>query len=119
MRQKKTAVLYKLQCVFESQQKLLCDHFVKGNEMNGLCFEDIIFSSTDFLAINYVITTTEHVISKLAFRNCSLDSECANHFVENLTDDHLTISNILVIINGIALFQNLNHLIFSYRNLVV
>ena len=52
--------MYKIQCAFESQQQIVCDSVLELDKADTLSFKDHSLIPTDFLAISYVITTTNH-----------------------------------------------------------
>ena len=75
----------KVMCGFESQQQVVCDYILQSN---SLFFKDIIFSTSDFLGISYVITHSVNVLTKLELDECKLDEEGVSLLVEHLTSDH-------------------------------
>ena len=75
----------KVMCGFESQQQVVCDCILQSN---SLFFEDIIFSTSDFLGISYVITHSVNILTKLELDECKLNEEGVSLLVEHLTSDH-------------------------------
>ena len=75
----------KVMCGFESQQQVVCDCILQSN---SLFFKDIIFSTSDFLGISYVITHSVNVLTKLELDECKLDEEGVSLLVEQLTSAH-------------------------------
>ena len=75
----------KVMCGFESQQQVVCDCILQSN---SLFFKDIIFSTSDFLGMSYVITHSVNVLTKLELDECKLDEEGVNLLVKQLTSDH-------------------------------
>ena len=75
----------KVMCGFESQQQVVCDCILQSN---SLFFKDIIFSTSDFLGISYVISHSVNVLTKLELDECKLDEEGVSLLVEQLTSDH-------------------------------
>ena len=75
----------KVMCGFESQQQVVCDCILQSN---SLYFKDIIFSTSDFLGICYVIIHSVNVLTKLELDECKLDEEGVSLLVKQLTSDH-------------------------------
>ena len=82
-------MLYKIQCAFESQQQIVCDSVLELDKADTLSFKDHSLIPTDFLAISYVITTTNYIVTTLTFTDCSLDGEGVALFLEKMSSDHL------------------------------
>ena len=82
-------MLYKIQCAFESQQQIVCDSVLERDKADTLSFKDHSLIPTDFLAISYVITTTNYIVTTLTFTDCSLDGEGVALFLEKMSSDHL------------------------------
>ena len=82
-------MLYKIQCAFESQQQIVCDSVLELDKADTLSFKDHSLIPTDFLAISYVITTTNYIVTALTFTGCSLDGEGVALFLEKTGSDHL------------------------------
>ena len=82
-------MLYKIQCAFESQQQIVCDSVLELDRDDTLSFKDHSLIPTDFLAISYVITTTNYIVTTLTFTGCSLDGEGVALFLEKVSSDHL------------------------------
>ena len=90
MSDRKTDMLYKVQCAFESQQQITCDMLLElSEESNSLCFYKSNFISTDFLAMSYVLETSNNKVTKLLFKNCSLDSEGVDLFLDQVSTGKL------------------------------
>ena len=83
------AILYKVQCAFESQQQIFCDSVFELDETDTLSLKDDTLISTDFLAICYVIATTHYFIRRLTFTNCRLDREGVALFLVKMSTVHL------------------------------
>ena len=82
-------MLYKIQCAFESQQQIVCDSVLELDKPDTLSFKDHSLIPTDFLAISYVITTTNYIVTTLTFTGCSLEREGVALFLEKMSSDHL------------------------------
>ena len=64
---------FKAQCSFESQQPFTCDGVV---DKNNLMFKDHFFTFSDFAAIAYVISNTQHqCVMKVVFDKCTIGME--------------------------------------------
>ena len=64
---------FKVQCSFESQQPCTCDSVV---DKNSLMFSNQFFTSSDFTAIAYVISNTQHqCVRKVVFGECTIGME--------------------------------------------
>ena len=64
---------FKVQCSFESQQPCTCDSVVDNN---GLVYKDYFFTSSDFTAMAYVISNTQHqCVNKVVFDKCTIGME--------------------------------------------
>ena len=77
----------KVLCGFESQQHAVSDHILKSNTC--LYFKDNIFTASDFLAMGYIISSSQNVLSSLVFDECKLDEEGVTVLTEQLSLDHL------------------------------
>ena len=65
--------LFKAQCSFESQQPCTCDGVV---DSNSLMFKDLFITSSDFTAIAYVISNTQHqCVRKIVLNRCTIGKE--------------------------------------------
>ena len=82
-------MLYKIQCAFESQQQIVCDSVLEFDKADTLSFKDHSLMPADFLAISYVVTTTNYIVTALAFTGCSLDVEGVALFLKKMSSDHL------------------------------
>ena len=71
------ARVYRVQCAYESQQRVVCDIIVKGSK-GKLNFNNSTLSPADMSAVGYVISTTSHPVTHLAMAGC------------HLHDDHVT-----------------------------
>ena len=61
---------FKVQCSFESQQPCTCDSVV---DENSLMFSNHFFTSSDFTAIAYVISNSQHqCVRKVVFDKCTI-----------------------------------------------
>ncbi len=69
--------LYKVHCAYESQQVELCD-YVLHDEVELV---DEFITSTDFIALGYVIARSTRVVTILSLINCKWDSEGMKLFV--------------------------------------
>ena len=78
-----------IQCAFESQQQIVCDSVLELDKADTLSFKDHSLIPTDFLAISYVITTTNYIVTLLTFTDCSLDGEGVALFLEKMSSYHL------------------------------
>ena len=86
MSDSKTDMLYKVQCVFKSQQQIACDMLLElSEEPNSLCFSKNNFIPTDFLAMSYVIETSHNQVTKVSFQKCNLDSEGVDLFLDKVS----------------------------------
>ena len=102
-----TNILYKAQCAFESQQKIVCDNVLELEKITDtLIFMDHSLMPTDFLAISYVISTTRYVVTTMTFTECKLDGEGITLFLEKMSSVHL--NNIKHLIT-IRFFVTLNN----------
>ena len=81
--------LYKVLCAFESQQKIVCDSVLELENADILSFKDHIVIPTDFLAITYVISTTQYIVTRLSFIDCSLDGDGVSLYLEMMNSIHL------------------------------
>ena len=68
---RRSELIYKVQCAFESQLVELCDYVV-GND--SLYIEDI-HTPSDFTALGYVISTASKQVSKLTLSRCTWDKD--------------------------------------------
>ncbi len=93
--------LLKIQCAFESQQEIVCDSIEELNKTNSLSFNSNNLVQVDFLAMSYVLSITQHQLTKLSFQNCSLEKEGIVLFIEKLCSNHL---------------HNIKHLVYHYKN---
>ena len=85
-----TNILYKAQCAFESQQKIVCDNVLELEKTTDtLIFMDHRLRPTDFLAIGYAISTTQYVVTTMTFSECNLDGEGITLFLEKMSSVHL------------------------------
>ena len=82
-------MLYKIQCAFESQQQIVCDSVLELDKADTLSFKDHSLIPTDFLAISYVVSSTNYIVTTLTFTDCSLDGEGVALFLEKMSSDHL------------------------------
>ena len=82
-------MLYKIQCAFESQQQIVCDSVLELDKADTLSFKDCNLIPTDFLAISYVVSSTNYIVTTLTFTGCSLDGEGVALFLEKMSSDHL------------------------------
>ena len=64
--------LYRVQCAFESQQVEFCDYVV-GEGI--LSFFKSFITSSDFIALGYVISNASRLVSTLCFSYCNWDSD--------------------------------------------
>ena len=113
-------MLYKIQCVFESQQQIVCDSVVELDKADTLSFKDHSLIPTDFLAISYVITTTSYIVTALTFTGCSLDGEGVALFLEKMSSVHLDHIKYLGYHKHnclVSQFQTLNMLLRNLTNL--
>ena len=90
MSDSKTDMLYKVQCAFESQQQIACDMLLElSEESNSLCFSKNNFIPTDFLAMSYVMETSHNEVTKLLFKQCNLDAEGIDLFLNKVSTGKL------------------------------
>ena len=78
--------LLAFQCAFESQQVGFCDYVV------GECvlsFDNIFITSSDFIALGYVISNASRLVSKLCFDNCKWDNDGVMTFSSMVSKDRL------------------------------
>ena len=77
---------YKFQCAFESQQVEFCDNVV-GED--ALSFYDTFITSSDFIALGYVISNASWPVSKLCFSDCEWGSDGGMAFSSMVSKDRL------------------------------
>ena len=65
------ANLYKVQCGFESQQRVVCDSIVQESKGN-LSYNKCSLTPADLTAVGYVISTTSHPVTEVAMVLCHL-----------------------------------------------
>ena len=77
---------YKVQCAFESQQVEFCDYVVGEGVLS---FDDTFITSSDFIALGYVISNASRLVSKLCFTYCEWGSDGVMAFSSMVTKDRL------------------------------
>ena len=80
---------YKLlafQCAFESQQVGFCDYVVGEGVLS---FVKTFITSSDFIALGYVISNASRLVSKLCFVNCKWDNDGVMAFSSMVSKDRL------------------------------
>ena len=65
-------LIYKVQCVFESQLVELCDYVVG---YGSLYFKYAHFTPSDFTALEYIISTASNQVPKLHLDDCTWDND--------------------------------------------
>ncbi len=75
----------KVLCGFESQQQEVCDYLLQSGT---LYFKDHNFLASDFVAISFVMYTSQHFLTRLELLECSVDEEGISLMIENLTSEH-------------------------------
>ena len=78
--------LYKVQCAFESQQVEFCDYVVGEGVLS---FDDTFITSSDFIALGYVISNASRLVSKLCFTYCKWGSDGVMAFSSMVSKDRL------------------------------
>ena len=81
--------LVKVQCAYESQQKVVCDAVLNFGESDTFSFMDSYLGHTEFMAISYVMSESQYPVSRLLFEKCSVDEKGIRIFVENLNSSTL------------------------------
>ncbi len=71
--QSKENDLFMIKCAFESQQSTPCSTLVQSNE--GSLHLKGTLTSSDFIAISYVMTNTTFPVEKLLLRKCDFREE--------------------------------------------
>ena len=102
--------LYKVQCAFESQQVEFCDYVVGEGVLS---FVKSFITSSDFIALGYVISNASRLVSKLCFSYCVLDNDGVMAFSSMVSKDRLNCIKYLVA-NGVCTdddFKALNGLL--------
>ena len=100
--------LYKVQCAFESQQVGFCDYVVGEGVLS---FVKSFITSSDFIALGYVISNASRLVSNLCFTDCMWGSDGVMAFSSMVTKDRLNCIKYLAA-NGITTdFKALNDLL--------
>ncbi len=100
-------LLYKVHCAYESQQVELCDD-VLHDEVE---LENEFITSTDFIALGYVIARSTRVVTKLSLFHCKWDSEGMKLFVSFAGVKLQSLECLKVSFIGDQEFQSLNLLL--------
>ena len=77
---------YKVQCAFESQQVEFCDYVVGEGVLS---FVESFITSSDFIALGYVISNASRLVSKLCFSYCKWGSDGVMAFSSMVSKDRL------------------------------
>ena len=80
--------LHRVQCAFESQQSIVCDHAIREEE-GVLDFSDSTLTPADLTAVGYVISATSHTITKVAMSGCNLLDDHVRVFLREVSSNKL------------------------------
>ena len=78
--------LLAFQCAFESQQVGFCDYVVGEGVLS---FDNTFITSSDFIALGYVISNASRLVSKLYFSDCKWGSDGGMAFSSMVSKDRL------------------------------
>ena len=78
--------LLAFQCAFESQQVGFCDYVVGEGVLS---FDNTFITSSDFIALGYVISNASRLVSKLCFSDCKWGRDGGMAFSSMVSKDRL------------------------------
>ena len=79
-------LFYMVHCAFESQQVEFCDYVVRKGVLS---FSYKIITSSDFMALGYVISNASQLVSTLCFDRCKWDSDGVMAFSSMVSKNRL------------------------------
>ena len=77
-------IVSKCQCAYESQQAIVCESIFNYGEIDSVIFYDHIFVPADFIAISYVWSASQFLITVVSFDKCILDEDGIKLFIEKI-----------------------------------
>ena len=80
--------LHRVQCAFESQQSIVCDHAIR-EEIGVLDISRSTLTPADLTAVGYVISSTSHTITKVDMSGCSLHADHVRVFLREVSSNKL------------------------------
>ena len=80
--------LHRVQCAFESQQSIVCDHAI-SEETGVLDFSDSTLTPADLTAVGYVISSTSHTITEVGMSGCNLHADHVRVFLREVSSNKL------------------------------
>ena len=80
--------LYRVQCAFESQQCIVCDHAIKV-DTGYLHFSHSTLTPADLTAMGYVLSTTSHPVTRLSMSDCDLHADHVSVFLKKVSKNKL------------------------------
>ena len=94
--------LHRVQCAFESQQSIVCDHAI-SEETGVLDFSYSTLTPADLTAVGYVISATSHTITKVDMSGCSLHADHVRVFLREVSSNKLKhIQTLMLLYNCIG-----------------
>ena len=82
------ASVYRVQCAYESQQRVVCDSIVKESR-GELSYNNSTLSPADMTAVGYVISTTSHPVTHLAMDECHLHDDHVRTLLKKIIHNRL------------------------------
>ena len=80
--------LYRVQCAFESQQAIVCDHAIEV-EAGVLRFSYSTLTPADLTAVAYAISTTSHSVTEIAMSQCQIHADHISVFLRKISNKNL------------------------------
>ena len=94
--------LHRVQCAFESQQSIVCDHAIR-EETGVLDISNSTLTPADLTAVGYVISATSHTITKVAMSGCNLLDDHVRVFLREVSSNKLKhIQTLMLLYNSIG-----------------
>ena len=94
--------LHRVQCAFESQQSIVCDHAIR-EETGVLDFSRSTLTPADLTAVGYVISATSHTITKVDMSWCNLHADHVRLFLREVSSNKLKhIETLMLLYNSIG-----------------
>ena len=84
--------LFQVQCVFESQQSIICDSVIQSGEESSLTLKNRIMTPSDLTALGFVISNASYPVKKLVLNRCKIGEEEMDAFLKEAGDKVLSIT---------------------------
>lgn len=78
-------ILFHVQCVYESQQPIVCTELVTAVESN-IWLKGLFLSVPDFTALGYIANASK-IPFNLSLRNCNIDIEAVDSMLSEMSDN--------------------------------